>query len=150
MLFSSWKGLLGERSRHEVEFVLFRNISWKRTKTIMKRQEVINRHQWFWSVSKTTIFAGSSKKQLFLPDHLKLKPRKTSFPQVMIRIETYKYLSCNISSAHISPAYIFHRWRKAAPLHEYLSKNEVDDEHCQNPAGCLSTSLPGDRLWRRN
>ena len=35
---------------------------------------------------------------------------------------------------------------KAAPLHEYLSENEVDDEHCQNLARCLSTSLPGDQL----
>ena len=28
-LFCSWKGRLGERSRHEINFLSFRNISWK-------------------------------------------------------------------------------------------------------------------------
>ena len=75
----------------------------------------------------------------------------------MIYVETYNFLSCNISkylssnisSVRISPAYIFHPWRKAAPLHEYSSENEVDDECCQNLARCLSTSLPGDQFWRQ-
>ena len=35
-MFSSWKGLLGERSRNAIHFILFRNISWKRTTTVMK------------------------------------------------------------------------------------------------------------------
>ena len=37
-------------------------------------------------------------------DHLKLSWL------MMICVETYNQLSCNISSVHISPPYIFHRW----------------------------------------
>ena len=33
---NSWKCLLGERSRNAIYFSLFRNISWKRTTTVMK------------------------------------------------------------------------------------------------------------------
>ena len=36
---SSWKGLLGERSRNEIYFIFFRIISWKRTTTVMKLYE---------------------------------------------------------------------------------------------------------------
>ena len=59
-------------------------------------------------------------------------------------IETFNQLSCNISSVHISFVFIS-LVNKAAPLHEYLSKNEVD-EYCQNLAGCLSIFLCGDQL----
>ena len=137
----SWKII--ERTRSWISSDL-KNVKYLLQKSCHQEAIMINRHQYGSEVcQKTTFFAGSPFFilifYLYLPGHLKLSWL------MMICVETFNQLSCNISSVHISFVFIS-LVNKAAPLHEYLSKNEVE-ENCPNLAGCLSIFLSGDQLW---
>ena len=102
----SWKII--ERTRSWISSDL-KNVKYLLQKSCHQEAIMINRHQYGSEVcQKTTFFAGSPFFilifYLYLPGHLKLSWL------MMICVETFNQLSCNISSVHISPPYIFHWW----------------------------------------